>query len=113
VARRADCAHRARGLLPALALVICGAAAAHPKALQEATVHYQAGNWGEAFHRLSLLADAGHPDAARIALFMRRYSVQMYGSYWHVDEQRVQRWERAAARPPGTAATSRTTTASP
>lgn len=70
----------------------------HPdKALDAAAAQYRAANWGEAFDRMAALADAGHPGAARIALFMHTYGPQMYGRYWRVDPQRAQRWERAAA----------------
>lgn len=66
-------------------------------ALKDAATFYRAAKWGEAFDRMSALADAGHPEAARIALFMRIYGPQMYGRYWRVEPEQEQRWERVVA----------------
>lgn len=71
-------------------------AAASDKELRSAAVPYQNGEWGEAFSRISKLADAGHADAARIALFMHRYGPEMYGRYWTVPEPRLVRWQSFA-----------------
>jgi len=87
------------GRLVILALAAClasGAVAqqARPdRALQDAARHYHAGEWGVAFDKMAMLASRGHADAARIALFMHEHGPQLYGSYWPVSSEQLQRWQ--------------------
>lgn len=77
-----------------LAFVLCLLAAARgvqaqaiapstpPKVAQRfdaALVAYERDQWPEAYAALSALADGGHPEAARMALQMRKYGTALYG----------------------------------
>lgn len=56
----------------------------------------EGGRWQQAFTLLAELADAGHPQAARIALlFVRRGSLLFGGTYRaHADQRQC--WQRAS-----------------
>ena len=58
------------------------------------------GRWHAAFQRLAELADAGHAQAARMALLLARRGTSLFGGLFHADPARRQRWERASAGEP-------------
>ena len=60
---------------------------------------YQQGRWSSAYGRFAHLADMGHPDSARIALFMLRYGPRLYGTPWSASPTQVEDWSMAAAKP--------------
>jgi hypothetical protein len=51
-----------------------------------------------AFEALAPLADAGHAEAARIALLMRAHGPRLFGQRFEVDAPRRERWLDAASR---------------
>lgn len=46
---------------------------------EAALAEYERNHWPQAYEALTRLADEGHPEAARIALLMRRYGPALYG----------------------------------
>lgn len=60
---------------------------------------YDDGRYALAYGRLVSLADAGHPEAARIALMMLRYGPQLYGTQWSATPGQIDRWLAAAGTP--------------
>ena len=46
---------------------------------EAALAEYERNHWPQAYEALTRLADQGHPEAARIALLMRRYGPALYG----------------------------------
>ena len=59
---------------------------------------YQQGRWSSAYGLFAQLADMGHPDSARIALFMLRYGPRLYGTPWSASPTQIEVWTGAAAR---------------
>ncbi|MFO1316310.1 MAG: hypothetical protein U1F58_11960 [Burkholderiales bacterium] len=60
---------------------------------------YEEGRYAFAYGRLVLLADAGHAEAARIALLMLRYGPQLYGSQWSAAPNQIEHWLALAGTP--------------
>ena len=60
--------------------------------------NYQQGRWSSAYGRFAHLADMGHPDSARIALFMLRYGPRLYGTPWSASPAQIEDWSMAAAK---------------
>lgn len=89
-ARRADPPSAAPGPL---------AAADHDREFLHALGLFREARWAAAYGRLSFLADEGHDEAARIALFMLRHGNDLFGSAWSASEDQVDAWIHAAARP--------------
>lgn len=61
---------------------------------------YRQAKWAGAFGRFCVLADRGHPEAARIALFMLRYGPQLYGTAWSASQEQIDGWVYVASRSP-------------
>jgi hypothetical protein len=61
---------------------------------------YRQAKFAGAYGRFCELADRGHPEAARIALFMLRYGSQLYNSEWGASQGQIERWIALAARNP-------------
>jgi hypothetical protein len=59
---------------------------------ENAMALYRSGKWAGAYGRFCNLADAGHSEAARIALFMLRYGTRLYGSGWTASESQINGW---------------------
>lgn len=55
---------------------------------------YERNHWVEAHAPLSALADAGHPEAARMALQMRQYGPALYGRELLASAGQVAQWKR-------------------
>ena len=53
-----------------------------------------------AYDRLTVLADGGHVEAARIALLMTRYGPQLYGNQWSASSYKIENWIRLASSKP-------------
>lgn len=53
------------------------------------------GHWSLAFTRLAALADADHPQAARIALLFVRRGALLFGGTFGASPQQRERWARA------------------
>ena len=93
----------------ALALA-AGAAAAAPGAVTDASwanrAYAQAvqllhdGRPAEAYGRIMGLANAGHPDSARLALTMCRHGLRLYGRDWDCAPFEMEAWARHAGLPP-------------
>ena len=90
-----------------LALVLCmagGIVAAAPQqdpGLAQAVKEYRAGRWSAAYGQFMTLANNGSIEAARIALFMHRHGVQLYGSDWAATDEDLELWSRmTGTRPP-------------
>jgi hypothetical protein len=61
---------------------------------------YHQAKFAGAYGRFCALADRGHPEAARIALFMLRYGKELYGSDWSASQGQIDGWTALAARNP-------------
>ena len=61
-----------------------------------AIAHFASGEWARAFDELSLLADAGHREGARIALLMGERGPRLFGRSFVIDAERRRRWREAA-----------------
>lgn len=83
-----------------LGLCITCTAVAHDSEFRQAVRQYRAGEWSGAYGRFVLLANEGHRDAARMALFMHQYGVLLYDSQWDASEEDVELWSRVAGRWP-------------
>lgn len=89
------------GLALALALVAGGPARAQPvtataPTFERAMADYEQQRFAPAFDALAGLADAGHRDAARIALLMLAHGPRLYGQRFEADPARRVRWVDAA-----------------
>ena len=73
-----------------------GAVAPDPVTLRHraAMADYQAGHWPEAYQGLAALADAGDPDAARLAGLMVRQGPLLYGQRFDASPERQAAWAR-------------------
>jgi hypothetical protein len=65
-------------------------------AFERALAHYARSEWVQAFDELARMADAGHCEAARIALLMRAHGPRLFGETFVVALQRRARWIDAA-----------------
>jgi hypothetical protein len=81
-----------------------GMDAAHRPPLLEAAAHYRQGELGAAFARFAALGTQGHPDAARVALFMHTHGPALYGRYWPASPDELRRWRDLVATRPAPAA---------
>ena len=85
----------------ALAAGACGVVHAQPVAatapvFERAMVDYEQQRFASAFDALASLADAGHRDAARIALLMFAHGPRLYGQRFDAEAARRARWVDAA-----------------
>lgn len=62
------------------------------QAYQAALQLYERNHWQEAYAALALLADAGHPEAARMALQMQRHGPVLYGMRFEASPIMRARW---------------------
>lgn len=54
---------------------------------------YETQQWPQAYAQLSAAADAGDPDAARVATMMARQGPLLFGQHFDVSAERLQRWD--------------------
>ena len=87
-----------------LSIVIAGAAAlpthgfAGEPDFAAAVQQYRSGRMSDAYGRFIRLADAGDPDAARIALFMHKFGPVLYGTYWDANPEDMAYWTHLASK---------------
>ena len=62
----------------------------------EATRLMEDGRWQQAFTRLAASADAGQPQAARIALLFVRRGAWLFGGSYHASAQQRECWQRCS-----------------
>lgn len=79
-----------------LALCMSCGAAAQEREYREALRLYQSGQWSGAYGRFIVLANNGHRDAARIALFMHQYGEVLYRTQWDASDEDIEHWSRVA-----------------
>ena len=73
-------------------------AAVPSAALDRAVAHFAHGRWPEAFEALVPLADAGHREAARIAMLMTTRGPRLFGQAFPTSLSQRTRWLQAASR---------------
>ena len=73
-------------------------ARATPSAFDRAIEHFAHGHWSEAFEELIPLADAGHREAARIAMLMTTRGPRLFGQTFPASPAQRQRWHVVASR---------------
>lgn len=66
---------------------------------QQALEEYKAGRATSAYGKFMTLADAGDPEAARIALIMLRHGPEMYGTAWGASQPQIDHWILLAQKP--------------
>jgi len=86
-----------RALLAAALVVVCAPVGADDADYARAMQDYEQGRHAQAFDALARLADAGHAEAARVALLMSTHGRRLYGHAFDVDAARRLRWLDAAA----------------
>ena len=59
---------------------------------------FQQGRFPEAYGRFIALADAGHPPAADMALFMAQNSTAVFGKDWDVTQEQLTAWAALTGR---------------
>ena len=59
---------------------------------ERAIAEYEVQRFGTAFDMLARLADAGHREAARVAVLMHAHGPRLYGQRFEVDAARRARW---------------------
>ncbi len=64
----------------------------HAQALES----FRSGRFPEAYGRFIALAEAGHPTAARYALWMCEHGPDLFGKDWDCSQQQAEDWARAA-----------------
>jgi len=70
--------------------------AANAPTFERAMADYEQQRSAPAFEALAGLADAGHRDAARVALLMLAHGPRLYGQRFEADPARRVRWVDAA-----------------
>jgi hypothetical protein len=92
-----------------LRVILCGAtlalspaapaqtASGGQAAFEQAMADYERQHFAAAFDGLARLADAGHSEAARMALLMRAHGPRLYGQRFEVDAARRTAWLDVAA----------------
>ena len=73
-------------------------ARAAPSAFDRAIEHFAHGHWSEAFEELVPLADAGHREAARIAMLMTTRGPRLFGRTFPASPLQRNRWQAVASR---------------
>ena len=69
-----------------------------PFAFDRAIEHFAHGHWSEAFEALVPLADAGHREAARIAMLMTTRGPRLFGRAFPASPSQRNRWQAVASR---------------
>lgn len=64
--------------------------------MAEAWGDYERCHWREAFRAFAILADAGDPEAARMAVAMARHGSLLYQQDFEVAAQRLDSWRRVS-----------------
>lgn len=59
---------------------------------------YHGARYAAAYGRMVALADAGHAEAAHMALTMLRLGPALYGSQWSASQDQIQQWLALASR---------------
>ena len=62
----------------------------------EAMTLMEDGRWQQAFARLAELADAGHPQAARIAMLYVQRGTSLFGGHFSASARQREFWQRAS-----------------
>jgi hypothetical protein len=86
-------------LVPASAATAASGSGPDQALFAEALRLHRSGRWSAAYGRFLQLADAGHVDAARIALQMLRHGGELYGTEWTAAASQVAAWERTVGEP--------------
>jgi hypothetical protein len=86
-----------RALLVTALVVAWVPAAADDTDFARAMQDYDEARHAQAFDALARLADAGHAEAARVALLMSAHGRRLYGRAFDIDAARRARWLDAAA----------------
>lgn len=91
-----------RSLAACLCVWSCAAGAQNAE-FDAALREYRAARWSAAYGRLIVLANNGHRDAARMALFMYQFGPTLYNTRWDASVEDVEVWTRTAGawRKPG------------
>ena len=63
-----------------------------PSAFDRAIAHFAHGRWKAAFDELVPLADAGHPEAARIAMLMTTRGPRLFGRTFTASPEQRRLW---------------------
>ncbi len=94
------CGSTSRIVALVTALGLAPAAAAPPsladKLQAQALESFRSGRFPEAYGRFIMLAEAGHPAAARYALWMCEHGPELFGKDWDCAAEQVEDWARAA-----------------
>jgi hypothetical protein len=61
---------------------------------EQAMLLFEQGRWPQAFDKLSGLANAGHPSAARIALMLVHRGASLFGGAFVATPQERARWQQ-------------------
>ena len=61
---------------------------------EAALAAYENSHWQQAFDALAKLADKGHPEAARMALRMKRFGSALYGREFVATGRQEELWAR-------------------
>ena len=69
-----------------------------PSAFDRAIEHFAHGHWSAAFEQLVPLADAGHREAARIAMLMTTRGPRLFGQAFPASPSQRTRWHVVASR---------------
>jgi len=69
-----------------------------PSAFDHAIEHLAHGRWSEAFATLVPLADAGHREAARIAMLMATRGPRLFGRTFPASPSQRRHWQGVASR---------------
>jgi hypothetical protein len=77
-----------------MALPATAPEAGAPTQWEHAMADYQAGRWSAAYGTLAVLADAGNPDAARLAAMMVRQGPLLFGQRFTASTERQAAWAR-------------------
>ena len=67
-----------------------------PSTFDRAIEHLAHGRWTEAYDLLASLADAGDPEAARVAMLMAMRGPRLFGRSFAATSSRRRRWQAAA-----------------
>jgi 2,4-dienoyl-CoA reductase-like NADH-dependent reductase (Old Yellow Enzyme family) len=95
VSRSLACAALAGAVLAGTANAQTATAVDPTQAFDAAMAAYERNHWVAAYAAFTALADAGHGEAARMALQMWRYGPALYRTSFAADPLQLERWSRA------------------
>jgi hypothetical protein len=84
-----------------LSLLVSLAAQAADPSFERGVLEYRAGRFSLAWGQFYNAANAGDPDAARVALHMLRYGPMLYDSHWDAGRDEVEFWQILALKASG------------